>query len=81
MAAAFRQGPMEALVTELVPADSRGSYLALRNAFSQLGIAISATLSGILFQNWGYGAVCGLGFGSNLMAAAVMLAAVRRKDL
>jgi predicted MFS family arabinose efflux permease len=81
MAAAFRQGPMEALITELVPAESRGSFLALRNAFSQLGIAISATLSGILFQNWGYGAVCGLGFGSNLMAAAVMLAAVRRRDL
>jgi len=81
MAAAFRQGPMEALVTELVPGESRGSYIALRNAFSQLGIALAASVSGILFQNWGYVAVCWLGCGANLMAAGLMLIAVRRKGL
>ncbi len=81
MAAAFRQGPMEALVTELVPPESRGSYIALRNAFSQLGIALAASLSGVLFQNWGYAAVCALGCFANLSAAGLMLIAVRRRDL
>lgn len=81
MAAAFRQGPMEALVTELVGSELRGSFIAMRNAFSQLGIALAATISGILFQNWGYAAVCGLGCGANLMAAGLMVIAVRRKDL
>jgi predicted MFS family arabinose efflux permease len=81
MAAAFRQGPMEALVTELVPSESRGTYIALRNAFSQLGIALAASASGLLFQTRGYAAVCALGFGANLMAAGLMLIAVRRKGL
>lgn len=81
MAAAFRQGPMEALVTELVPAESRGSYIALRNAFSQIGIALAASLSGVLFQAWGYAAVCALGCLSNLAAAGLMLVAIRRRDL
>ncbi len=81
MAAAFRQGPMEALVTELVPPESRGSYIALRNAFSQLGIALAASLSGVLFQHWGYAAVCVLGCLANLAAAGLMLIAVRRRDL
>ncbi len=81
MAAAFRQGPLEALVTELVPAESRGSYIALRNAFSQLGIALAASMSGVLFQNWGYAAVCAFGGFSNLAAAGLMLVVVRRRDL
>jgi predicted MFS family arabinose efflux permease len=81
MAAAFRQGPMEALVTELVPPESRGSYIALRNAFSQLGIALAASLSGVLFENRGYAAVCALGCFANLAAAGLMVIAVRRRDL
>jgi predicted MFS family arabinose efflux permease len=81
MAAAFRQGPMEALVTELVPPESRGSYIALRNAFSQLGIALAASLSGVLFENRGYAAVCALGCFANLAAAGLMMIAVRRRDL
>ncbi len=81
MSAAFRQGPMEALVTELVPADSRGSYIALRNAFSQLGIALAASVSGVLFQNFGYAAVCALGCFANLAAAGLMLIVIRRRDL
>lgn len=81
MAAAFRQGPMEALVTELVPPESRGSYIAMRNAFSQLGIALAAWISGIFFQKWGYAAVCSLGCCANLCAAGAMVFAVKRKGL
>jgi len=81
MAAAFRQGPMEALVTELVEPQRRGSFIALRNAFSQLGIGLSASMSGVLFQNFGYSAVCILGGGANLLAALLMIALVKRHKL
>jgi len=81
VAAAFRQGPMEALITEVVPAPSRGAFIALKNAWSQLGIAIAALLSGLLFSAWGYGAVCALCAISNLCAAGSMLFLVRERHL
>lgn len=63
LAAAFRQGPLTALMTEMVPAAQRGSFIALRNISSQLGIAVAATVGGVLYQWRGYGAVtvmCGV---------------------
>jgi predicted MFS family arabinose efflux permease len=57
MSAAFRQGPLTALMTELVPPQQRGSFIALRNISSQLGIGAAAFLGGILYQGYGYGAV------------------------
>ncbi len=81
MAAAFRQGPMEALVTELVPQAKRGSFIALRNAFSQLGIGLSASAGGLLFQAYGYSGVCLLGCAANLLAALLMMILVRRHYL
>jgi predicted MFS family arabinose efflux permease len=69
LAAAFRQGPMEALLTECVPADSRGSFIALKNSFSQLGIALVSFSSGILFLKGGYWPVCLLGAVCNILAA------------
>ncbi len=81
MAAAFRQGPMEALVTELVPPSKRGSFIALRNAFSQLGIGLSASAGGLLFQGYGYSSVCLLACGANLLAAFLMTTLVRRQHL
>ena len=81
LSAAFRQGPMEAVLTEIVPPASRGSFVALKNSFSQLGIALAAMLSGILFERRGYGAVCLLGAGANLMAAFSMLFTLRQRRL
>jgi DHA1 family purine base/nucleoside efflux pump-like MFS transporter len=81
LSAAFRQGPMEAVLTEIVPSDSRGSFVALKNSFSQLGIAVAAMLSGMLFERSGYGAVCLLGAGANLLAAASMLFTLRNQTL
>ena len=81
LAAAFRQGPMEALLTECVPPESRGSFIALKNSFSQLGIALSALVSGFLFQRSGYLAVCLLGAAANILAAAGILLLVRERDL
>ncbi len=57
LGAAFRQGPITALVTELVEEGERGSFIALRNIFSQLGIASAAFLGGMVYGTWGYGGV------------------------
>jgi MFS transporter, DHA1 family, inner membrane transport protein len=56
-AAAFRQGPVTALMTELVPKRGRGAFIAMRNVASQIGIATTALLGGILFERFGYSGV------------------------
>jgi MFS transporter, DHA1 family, inner membrane transport protein len=68
LGAAFRQGPLTALMTEMVPAAQRGSFIALRNISSQVGIGATAYVGGVLFQKSGYATVTWL--------CAVMTAAV-----
>ena len=81
LAAAFRQGPMEALLTECVVTGSRGTFIALRNSFSQMGIALAAYASGLLFEGVGYAGVCLLGAAANLLASAGILILVRERNL
>src|SRR6516162_4277382 len=57
LGAAFRQGPLTALMTEMVPGVQRGSFIALRNISSQLGIGTVALTGGILYEHYGYAAV------------------------
>ena len=57
LGAAFRQGPLTALMTEMVPGAQRGSFIALRNIASQLGIGAVALVGGLLYQHQGYVAV------------------------
>lgn len=57
LGAAFRQGPLTALMTEMVPAPQRGSFIAMRNVSSQMGIGATAYVGGSLFQRFGYSAV------------------------
>jgi predicted MFS family arabinose efflux permease len=64
---------MEAVFSEIVPSASRGTFVAMKNSFSQLGIGLAALLSGLLFEYAGYYAVCVLGAVSNLLAAGGML--------
>jgi len=78
LSAAFRQGPMEALLTEVVATAMRGTFVALKNSFSQLGIALAALASGLLFERSGYLAVCLLCAAAN-MAAAGMIFLLRDK--
>jgi predicted MFS family arabinose efflux permease len=73
LGAAFRQGPLTALMTEMVPATQRGSFIALRNIASQLGIGATAYIGGVLFQRSGYAAVTSLCAG--MTAAVVVLLA------
>ncbi len=81
LSAAFRQGPMEAIFTEIVPSTLRGRFIALKNSFSQLGIGLATMFSGILFDFGGYTAVCVLGAIANLLAAGSMLLTFKEKRL
>lgn len=65
---AFRQGPLQALATELVPRRSRGTLVAARNTASQIGIAIATLFCGQLYDHIGYRAV-------GVFSAVVSLAA------
>jgi predicted MFS family arabinose efflux permease len=70
LGAAFRQGPLTALMTEMVPTGQRGFFIALRNIASQLGIGAIALVGGILYQHHGYIAV------ATLCSVMTMLVAV-----
>jgi len=70
LGAAFRQGPLTALMTEMVPAARRGTFIALRNISSQLGIGAVALVGGMLYQRHGYIAV------TTLCAAMTALVAI-----
>jgi predicted MFS family arabinose efflux permease len=72
LGAAFRQGPMEALLSEVIQGRSRASFIALKNCFSQLGIGLAAVACGMLFQSSGYSGVCVFCAGANLVAAGGM---------
>jgi predicted MFS family arabinose efflux permease len=57
LGAAFRQGPLTALMTEMVPGAQRGSFIALRNISSQIGIGAVWLAGGLLYEKLGYAAV------------------------
>lgn len=57
LGAAFRQGPLTALMTEMVPQAQRGAFIALRNISSQFGIGAVWIAGGLLYQTRGYVAV------------------------
>jgi MFS transporter, DHA1 family, inner membrane transport protein len=70
LGAATRQGPLTALMTELVPTAERGSFIALRNVFSQTGIGLAVLAGGALYQRHGYPSV------TTLCAVLTLLAAI-----
>jgi predicted MFS family arabinose efflux permease len=70
LATAFRQGPLTALITELVSHRQRGFFVALHNIASQLGIASVVLVGGLLYERYGYLAV------TTLCAAMTGLVAV-----
>ena len=72
LGAAIRQGPLTALMTEMVPAAQRGSFIALRNIASQLGIGAVAVVGGLLFHHYGYAAVTSLCAGMTALVAVLL---------
>jgi predicted MFS family arabinose efflux permease len=73
LAFAFRQGPLQALATELVPRRARGAMVAVRNTASQIGIATATLASGALYDKLGFSAVGLLSGVLTLAAAACIL--------
>ena len=69
--ASARQAPLHALTTELVGAEARGSYVAVRNAASQLGIAAAATVSAFAFDQVGFAAVAWIAAGVTILIVPV----------
>lgn len=57
IAAAARYAPLHALTTEIVGPELRGEYTAVRNAASQIGIAVSVALCAFAFDSAGFGGV------------------------
>ncbi|MGH9323366.1 MAG: MFS transporter [Vicinamibacteria bacterium] len=72
LSAAARVAPLQSVVTELVPADSRGAYVALRNTLSQCGSAVAAILAAALYER-GFAYVCYLTAGFSLAAFLLLL--------
>jgi predicted MFS family arabinose efflux permease len=76
-AIAFRMAPLLALTTELVDPRERGTFLALRNALSSIGIAISTLLASYFYQAAGYRAVGFFASGLTLISTSLVFMFVR----
>jgi predicted MFS family arabinose efflux permease len=63
---AARIGPFQALLTQLVPSDLRGSLMSLTVGVGQLGFALGSILAGFTYANHGFGV-------STTLAAAFLL--------
>ncbi|MEL7170370.1 MAG: MFS transporter, partial [Bacteroidota bacterium] len=50
----MRMAPLQALLTALVPAQQRGSFMSLTIAIGQIGTGFGATLAGWLYARYGY---------------------------
>ncbi len=73
LAMALREGPFQALISELAPASERGAYIALRNATSQLAIAAAVAICGFLFERFGFHAVAYFAAGCSVVASGLAL--------
>ncbi len=51
---AMRMAPLQALLTALVPARQRGTFLSLTIAVGQIGTGLGASLGGLLYADFGY---------------------------
>jgi predicted MFS family arabinose efflux permease len=69
---AMRVGPFSALLTALVSDERRGSLLSLTVALGQVGFAVGASLSGIIYEQSGYGPTAVLA-GISVMGMGVMV--------
>ncbi len=74
----LREAPYQAVITELVPTEQRGAYLAMRSTTAKMAIAASALVAGHLFEHLGFVAVAGF---SALCSGAVFLIAAGRLRL
>jgi len=72
LAMALREGPYQALITELAAPHERGAYIGMRNCTSQLSIAGSAAFCGFLFEKFGFTAVANFAASFSLIAVVIV---------
>lgn len=77
LAIAFRQTALHTLQTELTSFKQRGSFIALRNTFSQLGISITVLLAGLLYSKFGFVSVTLLVVAITLICSSLIYATIR----
>ncbi len=77
LAIALREGPYQALITELVASRERGAYIAVRSTAAKLAIAGAAAFSGLLFELSGYAAVTAFSGACSLWAAYLVRFAIQ----
>lgn len=65
---AARTGPLQALMSEIVPANMRGTLMGLRSAGMQVGVGLFGVASGTLFRDLGFSAVLYLAAGAVLLS-------------
>ncbi len=53
----LRQSPLLALVTEIITSEKRGTFIAIKNAWTQAGAALGNFIAGVLYYRGGYTAV------------------------
>lgn len=51
---AMRISPLQALLTQLVPSERRGSFMSLTVSLGQAGIAIGSAVAGAAYGRWGF---------------------------
>ena len=54
LAISLREGPYQALITELVDSQARGAYIAMRSTTAKLGMALASVFASIFYQWGGY---------------------------
>ena len=57
IAGAFRQAPLQTLITGLTTDEDRGALIALKNTSAEIGIGLGTAVCGLLYVSWGYQAV------------------------
>ncbi len=78
---AMREGPYQALITELVKAEERGAYIALKSTAAKTGIAVAASFGGFLFEQFGFFAVANFAGICSLTAGFIVFRALKISDL
>jgi predicted MFS family arabinose efflux permease len=72
MLAAARIGPIQALLTQLVRGDRRGSLMSLAVGIGQLGFAVGGALAGVVYARYGFRMSTALSAAFLLMTAWIL---------
>lgn len=78
---AMREGPYQALITELVKSEERGAYIALKSTAAKSGIAVAAATGGLLFEKFGFFAVANFAGICSLIAGLIVFRALKISSL